>query len=70
MIIAKGTIMLTVILLIWICYIRFYYRANPKAAFEFIINDNPPAWAYVLVVLCIVDVILIVVSVFWFLFLR
>lgn len=73
MMIVKITIMLSAILFIWTVLLRLYYNANPLDAIAMGVSINRgklPVWFIIFLLLWVVEVVLIVLSIFWGLFLR
>lgn len=64
MIIAKLTIVLTLVVILMVIIFRSWCKQNPLRA----LIEDYPLWAYILGLLVIIDVVGIFYSVIWFLF--
>lgn len=68
--IAKITIFFAVILVVWFVGIKMWYSEHPNEAIEAYVKKKWPKWYIAWIYCLMIEVILIVVSIFWFLFLR
>lgn len=68
--IAKITLFFGVILLVWGIYMKIWYSEHPKEAVEAYVTNKWPKWFIAWIYCIMFEVVLAVVSIFWFLFLR
>lgn len=68
--IVKITIFFAVILFVWFFGMKMWFSEHPKEAIQARILNEYPKWFIAWVHCFLVEVVLAIISIFWFLFLR